>query len=557
VFEQRRPLHYSYRLASHGSLILRALARSSDNRRRWAALGLSSIGGDLLVGHALRRRTSELYWLRLILDTLDAAAWAAVGKQDATTTRAAVLVAVPHAMEAGYRLGVTNDRSPGAVARALAIPVSSTAGAVLTRRRRRLGTGSTQVLWGAMGVAMTSLLGRHERLERRRAQAAGDEIVAARARAARLQGEAEIALGGAGAPPHDLKKALLILASNGSQIAQGAAQELMDRKQQLAARTASFGTYVGDLLRNVGFEPEDAWSVRLTASQADQLHEEIDRMGPPRVVRLLNEPEARRPGGRVALQLDGRPVDLAADAPPRHWLSDPAPLAFLMSGVWRLTATIPKAGAIPWPIAVLGAAADIVGMLAYRSAPVPANVEAPLTAAFVSSIAYGAAAVRRARSYEDGEGEQIFPAAGAFHGYSLVAARYWDDLGATHRRWVLAGGTALAIAVFLGEPRPIDWAALAKELPFALVPCFAPLGFARREKAKVEMLVSELQATIDRQMDQARADGRAAEIRRSQSYVERAEAALAEIASSLDGADAEAIASMCREARAWLDRAAG
>jgi hypothetical protein len=139
-----------------------------------------------------------------------------------------------------------------------------------------------------------------------------------------------------------LKKALLILASNGSSIAERAAQELMDRKQHLAERTASFGTYVGDLLRGLLFEPEDAWSVRLTAGQADHLHQEIDRLGRPQVVGLLNEAEARRPGGRVVLEFDGRLVDLAGDAPPRHWLADPAPLAFLLSGVWRLTAMLPN-----------------------------------------------------------------------------------------------------------------------------------------------------------------------------------------------------------------------
>jgi len=507
VFEQRQPLHYSYRLASHVSLLVRGLTRTKQPRR-WMALGMASIAGDLGVGRALRTGRTDLYGLRLLVDTLDAAAWVPVGKRDATTSRAALLVAVPHAMEAGYVIGAANDWSLRSAARALAIPVVTTGGAVIVRRRHGLGTGSSQVFWGVMGVAMTSLLGRHEFLELKRARAAGDEIVAARARSARLQGEAEIALGGAGAPPHDLKKALLVLAKSGSSIAQGAAQELMGRKQHLAERTASFGTYVGDLIRGATFEPEDAWSVRLTRAQADQLHQEIDRRGPPATVRLLNDIEARRPGGRVSLELDGQGVDLEGDAPPRHWLADPAPLAFLMSGVWRLTATIPKVGLIPWPIALPGAAADIVGMLAYRSAPVPANLDAPLTAAFVSAIAYGAASVRRARCYENSEGEQIFPGAAAFHGFSLVAARYWDDLRAGHRGWVVAGGVILAAVAFLGGPRRLDWSALAMELPFALVPCFAPLGFDRRKKAKVEMLVAELQKAIDREIDIARNQGR-------------------------------------------------
>lgn len=164
-------------------------------------MGVASIGGDLVIGSALRRPTSELYWLRLFLDSLDIAAWVPVGKTDAVTSRGAVLVAVPHAMEAGYRVGVTNDWSASSLARALAIPVVTTTAAVLVRRRRRLGTGTTQVLWGVMGVAMTSLLGRHEYLEQRRARAAGDEVVAARARAVRLQGEAEIAPGAPAAHP--------------------------------------------------------------------------------------------------------------------------------------------------------------------------------------------------------------------------------------------------------------------------------------------------------------------------------------------------------------------
>lgn len=478
-----------------------------------------------------------------------------VGKRDATTTRAALLVAVPHAMEAGYDIGAANDWSFRSLARALAIPIVTTGTAVLVRRRHGLGTGATQVFWGAMGVGMTSLLGRHEFLEHKRAQAAGAEIVASRARAATLQGEAEIALGGAGAPPHDLKKALLVLANSGSAIAEGAAQELMGRKQHLAERTASFGTYIGDLIRGVNFVPEDAWSVRLTSSQAEQLHRKIDEAGRPATVRLLNEAEARRPGGRVSLDLDGVVVQMVGDAPPRHWLADPAPLAFLMSGVWRLTATLPGVGLIPWPIALPAAAADVVGMLAYRSAPVPANLEAPLTAAFVSAMAYGAAAVRRARTYENAESEQIFPGAGAFHGFSLVASRYWDDLGARQRRWVLAGGAVLGVVAFLGGPRRPELSALAMELPFALVPCFAPLGFDRRKKAKVEMLVGELQQTIDREIDVSRRQGRSAEIRRTRAYVERANAALHELGDELDEADAAAVRVMCDEAQTWLDAA--
>ncbi len=516
---------------------------------------MASLAGDLLVGRALGRGRSPSYLLRLALDTLDVAVWVPVGKQDATTSRGALLVSVPHAMEAGYAIGASGQWTLRSIAKAFAIPVVTTGAAVLVRRRKGLGMGSTQVFWGVMGAGMTALLGRHERLERCRAQAAADEIVAARARSARLQGEAEIALGGAGGPPHDLKKELLVLASNGSSIAQGAAQELMGRKQHLAERTAAFGAYIGELLTGVTFDPEDAWSVRLTSDQAERLRAEIDERGRPDVVRLINEPEARRPGGRVGLELDGRSVELDGQAPPRHWLADPAPLAFLMSGVWRLTASLPEVGPIPWSVALPGAAAEIVGMLAYRSAPVPTDPTAPLKAAFVSAVAYGAAAVRRAQFNENGEGEQIFPASCAFHGYGLVAARYWDDFTPAQRPWVVASASVVGAVAFLGGPERIQWSSLAQEIPFALVPCFALFGFDRRKKAAVEMLVAELQTTIERDIDRSRTEGRAAEIALTEAYVDRAEAALAELGSRLDPADATDIRAKCGEARAWLTAA--
>jgi hypothetical protein len=228
-----------------------------------------------------------------------------------------------------------------------------------------------------------------------------------------------------------------------------------------------------------------------------------------------------------------------------------------LSGVWRLTATIPTVGLIPWPIALPAAAADLVGALAYRSAPVPANPGAPLTAAFLSAITYGAAATRRARAYENAEGEQVFPGVGALHGFGVVGARYWDDLDGTQRRPVVVGGAVLAAVAFFGAPRRhLDWAALAMEVPFALVPCFAPVGFDRRKKAKIDMLLNELQGTIDREIDIARKLGRTSEIRVTRSYVDQADAALAELEDELDPADVATIRQMCDEARAWLDAAA-
>lgn len=556
VFDQRTTLHYSYRLGCHVSLLIRGLTRST-HRRRWAALAGISIFGDVVIGRALAKRRPNHYLIRLLVDTCDVAAWVPVGKKDASTTRAALLVPVPHAIEAGYTIGAADEWSIRSVLRALMIPIVTTGVAVLVRRRRQLGTGGTQVFWGVMAVALGSLLGRHELLERRRLEAAGEEIVAGRARAARLQGEAEIAVGGAGGPPHDLKKELLVLANSGSSIAEGAAQELMGRKQHLAERTAAFGAYIGELLTGISFIPEDTWSVRLSSEQAAHLHAEIDEHGRPNVVTLINEAEARRPGGRVVLEMDGRQIELAGQAPPRHWLADPAPLAFLLSAFWRLSATIPTMGSVPWPVTVPGAAAEIVAMLAYRSAPVPADPIAPVKAAFVSAVAYGCAATRTARRVENAEGEQIFPAAGALHGYCLVAARYWDDLNSTRRRWAIVGGVGLGSIVLFASPRRLDWAALAGELAYALVPCFAPLGFDRRKQATVEFLLEDLQATIDWEVDEARRQGRIAEIDLTKAYVDRAEAALAEVGGRIASADAVDIRARCQDARTWLDAARG
>jgi hypothetical protein len=135
VFDQRRALHYSYRLAIHVSLLTRCL-RFRRDRGRWVALAMASICADLVVGQALRGRRDFLYPLRLLVDTVDTPAWVRTGSMDASTTRGAVLVAIPHAVEAGYEIGASNDWSLRKLARAVAIPVVTTGAAVLVRRRR-------------------------------------------------------------------------------------------------------------------------------------------------------------------------------------------------------------------------------------------------------------------------------------------------------------------------------------------------------------------------------------------------------------------------------------
>lgn len=554
VFEQRRALHNSYRLASHVSLLVRG-ATSSSSRGRWWALAGASICADLLVGRLLSRGEDKQYALRLLLDAADAAAWVPVGKPDAATTRAAVLIAVPHAVEVGYGIGLSNDWRARSLGRAVAIPVLSTGSAAIMRRFRGLNAGSAQVCWGLLGVAMGALLGRHERLERWRAETVGEEIGESRAAAARLQGQAEIALGGAGGPPHDLKKELLVLASNGSLIAEGAAQELMGRKQHLVERTAPFGAYLGDVISGVSFVPEDAWSVRLTTAQAARLNEEIGSRGRPGVVRLMNEREARRPGGRLVLRLDHRQVELAGEEAPRHWLSDPAPLAFLLSAAWRLIGTIPNIRIVPWQVALPGAAAEVVGMLAYRSAPVPSEPWAPVKASLVSALAYATAATSKASVHVNSHGEQVFPGSGALQGYTLLVTRYWQDLQPNQRRLALGGGLTIGLLPYLLPRRRMDLAAVFSDLPYQLLPCFATLGFDQRRKAQVAALLDDLEQAVDQRVDEARMEGRTSEIALSRAYVAKAEAALGELGDRITSRDAAEIRDRCEEARRWLDNA--
>lgn len=554
VFEQRRPLHYSYRLACHLSLLARGLRRPG-HRVRWLALAAASISTDLLVGRALVGHRTRFFGVRLALDTLDSAVWVHVGETDASTTRATLLIAVPHAVEAGYGIALSDEWTFRSLTRALAIPVVTTGAVVMTRRKQGHGAGATQVLWGVLGIAMGMSLGRHERLERRRAVAAGAEIVADKTRLARFQGQAEIALGGAGGVPHDLKKDLLVLAESGSALAEGAAQELMDRKMDLIEVTAGFGAYLGHVLTGISWLPEDAWSVRLTGGQAERLHTVVAQTGRPARLELLNEQEARRPGGRVLLRLDDRTVDLAGEAPPRHWLADPAPLGFLLSAAWRVFAMIPNVGPTPWPIATVGAGAELVGMLAYRWAPVPSDPSAPVQASLISALAFATAATRMARTLENREGEQIFPASSSLHGYSMVAARYWDELPTAQRRWAVAGGLVVGAIAFFGPPRRTDWWAVAGELPFELVPCFGLHGFDRRKKAQAHALAAEMESTIEEHVDQARKEGRASELDRTIAYVERIQAALDELGDAVPPSDAVAIRARCREARRWLDQA--
>jgi len=323
--------------------------------------------------------------------------------------------------------------------------------------------------------------------------------------------------------------------------------------------SAPYGTYLGDIVIGHDIEPHQAWSVRLSPSQAAFLQDVLNRTSNAQGLRnsapliLLNEGEARRPGGRIILSSGDDRIEIPAVAPPERWLADPAPIVFLVTALWKFTAPGRPGG--PPLISSVSGVFDVLAALAYKQAqPAPQDASRPVRAAFVSGTLYCLlCGILCWRQFTDnGLGEQAFPMVTGIMGITAASARYWDELDVYTRTIVCAGLVVLLIFMWLASPRPVDILSYFDTVCTGLLPLALGQDVGRRLSAEAEEIWALLAERSDELIKMAYRDGCEQECRLLTSLVDISEEALDELGEAMPPDAVIRIRQRFGEAREWL-----
>lgn len=565
VLGQSLPLVGSYRVLAHASLVLRS-RRVERASRRPIALAVGCIAADLGTTALLARSKREWFVFRVAYDALDAAIWAASAHGDPVVTEGSNLLAVGGAVEAGYRAG----RHPGGLGvgdlRCLLPTAVTTLVAARARRRHGGRPGYGFAAWGLIGAVAGFALGRNQRAAERRLVESWREHAGPKVEAAWWLGQHDLATDERSErSPHHLTKELLLMErDHGSVKARDVRASLEGRKQEVRDLTRQFGDYLGRIVIGRVLTPAGAWSVRLTPEQVGMLERQLPPRGPgAEVVEVLNEQEARRPGGEVQLRCGDRHVVLPAAAAPERWRGDAAAVGFLFGALTKLYPAMPETGGAPVAAVALPVLIDVMSAFSYRRdgpnpdprAPGAAEqAGAPLQAALVSGLLLAIGSGATARTFSKGD-VQIYPGGEGLWGLHIVLARYYAHLTSRQRAWAFVGSACIAsIAATLRWARTGDRlhapsaieAALAAIVPFA-----ASLGLGERLLAQAASAGQAMSVASKEAMDAARAAGARAEARRLASWMDEAESALADMP-DMPPADAARLRSRFGEVREWL-----
>lgn len=550
-----------YRSYGHALLVLRVLRPRMGRRWPWLTLAAGSFSLDAFLAHRALQTSRPLIAERTVVEALDAAVWTQATGPFPSMTRATTLVAMPTAAESGYLLGRDAVRpTPSVVVAALRPVAIVVLGQGISRRLRGWTPGWGQIGWGAIGLGIGAGLGRNRRAVRIRYRETWREYVGPRVEAAFWCAQHDVTMDEADPrSPHNLKKDLLVLETAGSTRARSARFRFSERKEAVVSLTAPFGAYLGDVVVSRSLVPADAWSVRLSPSQARDLQDRLrildgTRNSPGWPLELLNEPEARRPGGRVELACGPERILIPEVSPPHRWLGDPAPVMFIVCAMWKLLGrAFPDHP--PFLIAFTAASVDLLAAGAYKRAqPDSTEITKPVAAAFVSAALFAVPTsiwVHR-RFMDNGSGEQGFPMVSGIFGFTAIAARYWDDLDRRQRLWVASGATLLLVLMWLMSARPVDIHNFVGETLSVLLPIALARGFSSRVSADSNGVWEQLRRRSEWLISDAYKRGCENELRLLKDLIDDAELAMDEAAPLLPASDCILIRQHFEEARQWL-----
>jgi hypothetical protein len=551
-----------YKAYGHLLLMSRVWRSHPDRRGRWIALGVVALGMDFNLYRRLARSGGPGWRTRMFADAADAALWAGAAVADPVSTRGTVLGAVPTSMEAGFYAG-SEGLTGGSLMRALSPGLLLVTVQAWVRRRRDWKSGWGQLGWSVIAAAAGVGLGRNRKALRDRTREswrgyAGERVEAAWWRAQHDLNMAE----GDPRSPHNLKKDLLVLEANGSVRARQARDRFTDRKLEVVDLTRPFGTYLGDAASGLTIVPQDCWQIRLTPAQARVFKQELGdvlaagrRPGTSEPLIVLDELEARRPGGAIRLQFGERKLVLPAATPPVRWAGDPAPLAFMLGAVWKLATQMVEGGP-PGAFVVPFAAVDLLAASAYRKAsPVGDDIARPVRVAVVTNVAYSIACASWCRRHPmiNGMGELVYPGMEGAATLSLIATRYWGDLSDEMKLTCSLALAAIALISASTRKPGLSRLSFVDELMTMAWPLLAGTSIAPSLTADAARVWSGHQQRATELIDDAYQSGIRNECHYLAELIDDAEDALEELAEGLNPLDRGTIAQSYKEAREWLN----
>ncbi len=566
VLAQGAPLVGSYRVLAHMSLALRAL-RCEKNARRPLSLSAICLAGDVAYAALLARSKREWFGARLLYDCADAALWAATAGGDPIITEGANLFAVGGSVEASYRAGRHAGPLRLSDLRCL-IPTVVTCEVTACVRRHKGGQpGYGFAAWGLIGVVAGFALGRNQRAAERRLVESWREHAGPKVEAAWWLGQHDLATDERSErSPHHLTKELLILERDyGSVRALDARSMLEARKREVRVLTRQFGDYLGRVVIGRTVEPEGAWSVRLTPEQVGMLEGLLPApSGHPEVVVVLDEEEARRPGGEVSLRCGDLQFILPAAAAPERWRGDAAAVGFIFGAISKLYPGTPATGGASLPAVAIPALIDLMGAFSYRrdgpdpdprSAHASVQAGAPVRAALATGLLSAALAGATARTPAK-EGVQIYPGGEGLWGHHIILARYWAHLTWRQRAWALVGsfsiaGTAATLRWAKTGER-VHWPSATEAILAAIVPFSAALGLGDRLLTQTAAGSEAMACGSVVAMDAARSEGMKAEARRLLRWMDQVDDALATLPRDREDETIARLRFRFGEVREWL-----
>ena len=551
-----------YRSCAHTVLIFRSWRKKGKSRWLWTAFGVASLANDLLIARSLKRTGQPNWRWRTLIDSAEAAIWTQATAPDPTSSRCTVLGSVPTSLDVAYNVGLS-DRFYFRDVQALLPSALVICSQSLARRHRGWKPLWGQVGWPLLGVAAGFGLGRNRRAVRRRARESWRDHAGPRVEAAWWRGQHDVTMSESDPrSPHNLKKDLLVMEAQGSLTARAARDRLASRKSELVDLTQPFGAYLGEVIRGLVIVPTDAWSIRLTPTQVSAMRLELARHAPSLFVKLngdahplvvVDEIEARRPGGRIRLEWGTAAFSLPASAPPVRWTGDPAPLTFLLGAIWKMT--ILPAFHTPKSIVYPLAAFDVVAASAYRkAAPEGSDIVRPVHAAIVSNVLFAAAIAGwcRHRFLDAGSGEHGYPGLEGATSLAIISARYWEELPPSTRRATVAALAAIAGVSAWTGPRPRSWLTLIEDVLSATLPLTAASDVATKFTEDAAQAWDQYAERAIVLIDDAYETGARLECELLADLIGEAEHALEEIASAVNEPDVNTIRKNLKEAREWL-----
>ena len=549
-----------YRVWGHLILILRSWRRQGRGRWMWTAFGVASLAGDVALMTRIRRTGKPAWRTRSLIDAAEAAVWTSATAADPTSSRGTVLGSVPTSIDAAYLTGLS-DRLRPSDAKVLVPSIVVTGAQTVARLRLGRKPLPGQIGWPLFGVLFGFGLGRTRRALVRRSRESWREYAGLRVESAWWRGQHDVTMSDADPrSPHNLKKDLLVLEARGSVSAREARDRFEARKSELVDITEPFGAYLGEVARGLAIVPTDAWSIRLSPTQVVAMRAALEQHGDaqmviadghPATLVVVDEPQARRPGGEVRCTWGTASFVLPAAAPPTQWHGDPAPLLFAVSGIWKLTTMsqfkVPPAIVLPF------VAVDSLAALAYRRAtPTGAEVVRPVWVAMVSNVAFATivAAWCGHRFLDSGAGEHGYPGLEGGASLAFMAVRYWEHLPPNDRRAAIATLAAIVIISACTGPRSRSWLALAEDSLSAVLPLVGGTRIASNMTADSEKVWSDFGERAAELIDEAYAAGVRSECELLAELITDAERALDDVPLPVD--DADVVRNHLKEAREWL-----